>query len=352
MTEGRDVHGADAAPPADPIDEGEPIAEPPPSESPTIGWATGVQWEPVDPGRTTPVPGAVNFKVGPIFARTLDTFLHRPLFFLLLAIPGALVGLVGPNANVQPSSLWPTLIFFVLESVVSVPFAVAMIIATDDLRANRELSFRSVIERALGRTVPALISELVTSVALAGVVFLPAILGAQSLGAGGGVFVLLILFVVLVYVGIRLLLSQPAIALDQLGPIQGLTRSWALTKGSMWKLFGLSIAIGLLTLPLTIGAGILSSNTSETLATGVAAITTLLGAPLISIAFAITYGDLAGRAATVPLPGPGRRNRRLLVAAMLGLGVVVCLVAIPRTQSALGGAPVDEVPPAVAGAVR
>lgn len=352
MTEGRDVPGDDEAPQADPTDTSEPPADEASSEPPTIGWATGVQWEPVEPGRNAPMPGAVNFKVGPVFGRTLDTFLRRPLFFVLLALPSALIGLVGPNANGQPSSLWPTFIFFALDSVVSVPFFVAMIIATDDLRADRELSFRSVIERALGRTVPALISELVTGVAAAGAVFLPAILGAQSLGAGGGAIVLILLFVVLVYVGIRLLLSQPAIALDQLGPIQGLTRSWAVTKGSMWKLIGLSIAIGLLTLPLTIGAGILSSNTSETLAAGVAAITTLIAAPLTSIAFAIVYGDLTGRAATVPLPGRGRRNRRLLVAGMLGLGAVVCLVAIPRTRTALGGPPVDQVPLAVAGAVH
>ena len=372
MTEGRDEPGDDepprsvgqepgsAAQPTEPaagLTEGaEPSADEAPSEAtsepPTIGWATGVQWEPIDPGRNVPVPGAVNFKVGPVFARTLDTFLRRPFFFLLLAVPGALVGLVGPSANGQPSSVWPTVIFFVLESVVTVPFAVAMIIATDDLRADREVSFRSVIERALGRTVPALISELVTSVALAGVVFLPAILGAQSLGAGGGAFVLIIVFVVLVYVGIRLLLSQPAIALDQLGPIQGLTRSWAVTKGSMWKLVGLSIAIGLLTLPLTIGAGILSSNSNETLSAGVAAITTFIAAPLTSIAFAIAYGDLTGRAASVRLLGPGSRNRRLLVAGILGLGVVVCLLAIPRTRSASVEGPVAKVSVDVGGTIR
>lgn len=352
MTEGRDVPGDVEAPAADPTDTSEPPADEASSEPPTIGWATGVQWEPVDPGRNAPVPGAVNFKVGPVFGRTLDTFLRRPLFFVLLALPSALIGLVGPNANGQPSSLWPTFIFFALDSVVSVPFSVAMIIATDDLRADRELSFRSVIERALGRTVPALISELVTGVAAAGVVFLPAILGAQSLGAGGGAIVLILLFVVLVYVGIRLLLSQPAIALDQLGPIQGLTRSWAVTKGSMWKLIGLSIVIGLLTLPLTIGAGILSSNSSATLAAGVAAITTLIAGPLASIAFAIAYADLTGRPATDGLPGRRRRSRRTLVAAILGIGVVVCLIAIPKTRSASVEGPVAQVSVEVGGTIH
>jgi hypothetical protein len=192
-----------------------------------------------------------------------------------------------------------------------------------------------VIERALSRTVPALISELVTAVAAAGVVFLPAILGAQSLGASGGAIVLIVLFVVLVYIGIRLLLSQPAIALDQMGPIQGLTGSWAATKGNMWRLVGLVIALGLLTLPLSLGAGLLATNTSQAAALGVTAVTTLIAAPITAIALAITYGDLTGRPATEPLSGRGRRDRRVLIGAILLVGAVVCLIAIPRTQSAV-----------------
>jgi hypothetical protein len=225
------------------------------------------------------------------------------------------------------------LIFFLLDTVVAVPFSVAMIIATDDLRADRDLSFGSVIERALGRTIPALISQLVTGIAAAGFVFLPVILGAQSLGAGGGIFVLILFLVVIVYVSIRLMLSQPAIALDQLGPIQGLSSSWAATRGHMWKLTGLSLAIGLITLPITIGAGILSANANATLAPVVTAIATFIAAPFTSIALATAYGDLTRRPQANRPSEHGPRNRRLLVAAILGLGVVVCLIAIPRTQS-------------------
>lgn len=354
MTEGRNVPGEDGAPSvdlieptepaaADPTDATEPPADEAPSEPPTIGWATGVQWEQVDANRRAPMPGRVTLQAGSVFRRTLDTFLRRPLLFLGLAIPGALIGLVGPTGGAQPANPWPAFIFFLLDSAVSVPFSVAMIVATGDLRADRELSLRSVIERALGRTVPALISELVTGVAAAGVVFLPAILGAQSLGAGGGAVVLIVLVVVLVYVGIRLLLSQPAIALDQMGPIQGLTGSWAVTKGNMWKLMGLLIALGLLTLPLSLGAGLLAANTSQTIALGVSAITTLVAAPLTAIALAIAYGDLTGRPAIDPIQARGGRNRRLLIVAILGFGLVACVIGIPRSGSVANARPLAPV---------
>jgi hypothetical protein len=352
MTEGRDVPGDGERPVTEPADGAGPPAAEAPSEPPTIGWATGVQWEPVDPNPRAAVLDRVTFQIGSVVGRALDTFLRRPMLFVALAIPGALITIVGPAGTAQPTSPWPTLIFFLLDTVVAVPFAVAMIIATDDLRADRNPSFGSVIERALGRTISALISQLVTGIAAAGFVFLPVILGAQSLGAGGGIFVLILFLVVIVYVSIRLMLSQPAIALDQLGPIQGLSSSWAATKGNLWKLIGLTLAIGLLTLPITIGAGILSANANATLAPVVTAIATFIAAPFTSIALATAYGDLTRRPQADRPSEHGPRNRRLLVAAILGLGVVVCLIAIPRTQSALGGAPVDEVPPAVAGAVR
>jgi hypothetical protein len=352
MTEGRDVPGDVEAPPADPTDETEPPADEPSSEPPTIGWATGVQWEPIDPNRRAPVPDRVRLQIGSVFGRTLDTFLRRPLFFVGLAVPSALIALAGPSANAQPTSIGPALLFYLLDIVVSVPFSVAMIVATDDLRADRALSSRSVIERALGRTVPALISNLVTGAATTTIVFLPAILAAPSLGFGGGGFVLLLLFGILAYVSIRLSVSQPAIALDQLGPIEGLKRSWSVTRGNMWKLIGLAFATGLLPLPLSVGAGLLSVNSSEILGIGVSTIATLIAVPLTAIAPAIAYGDLSGRPATYPLPGRGRRNRRLLVAAILGVGVVVCLIAIPKTRSASVEGPVAQVFVEVGGTIH
>jgi hypothetical protein len=63
--------------------------------------------------------------------------------------------------------------------------------------------------------------------------------GAAALGLIGAIFLLLVLLVPLgIYVQTKLLYTIPAVAIEQLGGVEGMKRSWRLTKGGFWRTFG------------------------------------------------------------------------------------------------------------------
>ena len=257
MTEGRDVPGDDEGP----------------SEPPTIGWATGVQWEPTAPDAQAVLPPAgVRLGITSVLGRTLDTFIRHWMLFVVLAIPSVVVA-TGSSVvlrNPTTSSVGASLLVTLVGVAIDIVFSLSMIVATDDLRAGRELSLGSVIGRATSRAVAAILSTIAQILALVGVLIVPAVLlgvviavgrgggGAASGGAAIAILLLIVAVIVIAVVAIRWMLSQPAIVLDGFGPIKSLNRSWSVTRGNAWRLFGLYLLLGLLFLPLSIGLSILS----------------------------------------------------------------------------------------------
>jgi hypothetical protein len=62
---------------------------------------------------------------------------------------------------------------------------------------------------------------------------------AAVLGAVGVLFLLAIAAVpIAIFFGTKLLYTVPAVALEDLGGIAGMKRSWAITRGSFWRTFG------------------------------------------------------------------------------------------------------------------
>jgi hypothetical protein len=66
----------------------------------------------------------------------------------------------------------------------------------------------------------------------------------------------LLLTAVLLFFGVRLLMSSPVASAEDAGPIRILTRSWRLTQGQFWPLFGflLIFVVGALVLLIAVGA--------------------------------------------------------------------------------------------------
>ncbi len=84
---------------------------------------------------------------------------------------------------------------------------------------------------------------------------LPALLlvgvGAAVGGFGGGAIAVVgfvAMLALLIWVGVRLMLSPAPVVLERAGPIDGIRRSWALTRGSQWwRIFGIYLLAAIVT---------------------------------------------------------------------------------------------------------
>jgi hypothetical protein len=117
------------------------------------------------------------------------------------------------------------------------------------------LALIGVLILAVG-VVPGLLLLLVSEVA-----------GAIVIGVG-----LLVAIVVLVWVSVSLTLAAPAYVLEGVGVTEALRRSWRLVKGRFWPVFGIqllaaviaSVLAGIISVPFTVGASLLTASTAAT----------------------------------------------------------------------------------------
>ena len=343
---------ADAAPLTEPT---EPWADIPPS-APPVDWVPSPnKWVMPEPAAADPralPPVFVPLRVASVFGRTLDTFLRHWIFFVVLAIPSAAVGVLSIGVLRDSTNVGLSLLVALLGAVIGAISTLSMMIATDDLRGGREATFDAVIPRALSRTIPALLSALAVGAAVVGLVLVPVIVGLVILASGGagaviGVVLLIATIIGVAIISIRWLLAEAAIALDAFGPIQGLNRSWVVTRRNAWRLFGLFFLLGLIFLPLTVGITALSLDSLSPLLVLAIVVSSLIESPLSAIALATAYGDLTGRPASEPIAGSTDIGRGILVAAVLMFGAVALVVGVPRigpglSNLALAGVPVED----------
>ncbi|MGF0117710.1 glycerophosphoryl diester phosphodiesterase membrane domain-containing protein [Promicromonospora sp. Marseille-Q5078] len=160
-----------------------------------------------------------------------------------------------------------------------------------------------------------------------------AVFSDSSAGAAVGLGALLVvgLVVLLVWLGVRVGLVAPALALEGRRLGATLARAWRLTRGSFWRLFGIyllawiivSFAANLITYPITLVAGAVGGTSGSTQTMGVAMIVASVVSIVISTAIttifmasvvALLYIDVRMRregldvqlAAAAQAPDPGR----------------------------------------------
>jgi Membrane domain of glycerophosphoryl diester phosphodiesterase len=135
----------------------------------------------------------------------------------------------------------------ILVSIISTTVLTAALTAIiGRLVLRNQIDGRSAVGTAF-RSLPKLIA---TSI-LVGVVSFGAIGVVAGLAAATKSTGLIVLALPLMFVGfwlaIRLWLAGPVVVLEQVGPIRALRRSFTLTKGRWWPIFGILIASGLMT---------------------------------------------------------------------------------------------------------
>ena len=180
----------------------------------------------------------------------------------LIALPSLVSGLLNPNGLSASTAGWITLIEF-LASVIALAGQLALI----RLAIGPSITVGAAILHGLRRVPIYFVAVLLLGFAL----FLLAIPIVVVLGALGVpldakpipmtmpvVVASLLLIALVIFFAVRLLISSPVASAEDVGPIAILTRSWRLTAGHWWALFGflLIFIVGALVLLIAIGAAV------------------------------------------------------------------------------------------------
>jgi hypothetical protein len=330
MEDDRRPLDADAAPAGPPAADGPPV-EPPvddqaaalsPAAPPTEPWPAAppaappappiVDWGEPPPDQTGPwqftvPPGWSGLDVMSVFGRTIDTFLGHWRTFVVVMLPSAVLSLIyfalTPQVFTGRTTVQPTAFLGLLLLPVGFWTTTAIAMAADDARAGRLVSVGNVAGPAVWRSLVMLLSAIVVVLCLVGLVVVPLILiSIIAAAAGGGALVavlaligFLAVFSIVLYVVFRWSLGSMAIALDGAGPVNGLNRSWRITKGNLWRLGVLLIGIGILGLPWSIAGTLFTLGGYVPVGVVISLVGALLFGPLSSIVLSLAYGDITGR---------------------------------------------------------
>jgi len=175
-----------------------------------------------------------------------------PIAFFLHALPAAMLRLAAPvtaPGHVPESGLW--LLFVPVVAIVGLIGALA--ISRLALRSGESIGAAFAV--GLRRLVPLLGAALLVGLSGAALA-VAAILLARAIAAPMlSAILLLALFALLVFFWIRLMLLTPAAAVEPIGPVALIRRSWALTAGNVWLLLGFLLIVAILSLVVLIAAG-------------------------------------------------------------------------------------------------
>jgi hypothetical protein len=172
-------------------------------------------------------------------------------------------------------------------------------------------AMRLAIRRGPVALAAAILSSLLVAAVLAGMLICTAVAFAlfrPAAGTTGGLGVLLALIVMvagvvaLVVISVRLSVTFAVVAVEPVGPLHALRRSWHLTAENTWRVFGLTVTVLFVVTVLgaligeLVSLAILSVVPAEAaVSLVVGTLTTLLFAPVVPVVLAALYYDLRVR---------------------------------------------------------
>jgi hypothetical protein len=160
-----------------------------------------------------------------------------------------------------PPDMGPFLAMLPVFIVALIPLTVLSLwgnLTVNTLALRRETVIGSAFGHAARRILPLLGAWLVLFVA---VVIVMAPLGllmfssARSGHWGVSFLAILLVWLALIFVGVRLMLIAPVAAAEPIGPINMIRRSWELTSSHFWKLIGFLILLFIVFLVLSVVVG-------------------------------------------------------------------------------------------------
>jgi hypothetical protein len=199
----------------------------------------------------------------------------------------------------------------------------ALTSAVADSHLDRPVSFGGAY-RAMFQHLGPLLGAIALQVLIGIGIFLPAIAvfvlsigalaggGESGLGAGFtficlGFLLMLISFIFYLFVFVRLSVIVPAIMVENLGPVEGVRRSWQLVQGYWWRTLGLVFLLGLINFVISAGpaflitllVGLFTRSVDPVMSTAITGVVTIitqaLYIPLELTAITLYYFDLRVR---------------------------------------------------------
>ena len=343
----RDDGAPQQAETAEPPDAPAPGGPPPvpdgaPVPSPAPGWL-----------RPDPVADAgPRLNLGLVVGRTFDTLGREWSLFLALALPAGIGGFVsgvlspslltvlregGATTEGQVASL-------VLQSFVAILTGIttlATIVAADGLWRGSPVGLGEAIGRAVAvapRAIALFAFVLAATVGLTVFLTLTVVLLQAMAPVAGAIGALAAagILIVVIYVGARLSLLLPVLALEDTKVLGSLRRAWRLSRGHALMLFVIAVVIALCGLLPSWGGLLFDMFVEDRLIAGVAlGLAALVVAPLAGIWTVIAWGILAGapfRDSDVMTTGRGRTVGFLLIATV-GLVLVMAGAGLAATGS-------------------
>jgi hypothetical protein len=180
----------------------------------------------------------------------------------LVALPALVTGLVSPrSAATEDQPIWAD-ILFIVAALIQLAGQLALI----RLALGPSITVGGAIAHGLRRLGVYVVSGILIMLALVAVavpfVLILAALGIpldDSMKPSGTVALLALLFLaVVLFVGVRMIMTGPVASAEEIDPIAILRRSWLLTSGNFWRLLGFLLAffIGAVVVLLAIGAAV------------------------------------------------------------------------------------------------
>lgn len=237
-----------------------------------------------------------------------------PIGFLLLALPGAVLQMLMPTpvpGELPEAGAWMAAIPVVV--VISLVGTIAVTL----LALRPGTSVGEALQHGLRRLIPIFLAIVIVGLA-ASVLMVPLMMlfGGVAVAAGNPAIAALAVLVVLpaaLFLWARLSMMTPVAAAEPIGPIAIIQRSWALSRGHFWKLFGFLVLL-------------------------------VIAAMVISMAIGALVGILVFLIAGAPTPGSVGSYLMLIVSALVQAVVsTVFAVMIARVYAQLAGTGTSDI---------
>jgi hypothetical protein len=144
------------------------------------------------------------------------------------------------------------LLFSVLTLFISAVLQGAMVVPVARSVLNRPTGFRQMWTLARSRAGALLRLAGLLLVAWLLAVLLFAALAALLISTVGGIGALVLIPVglaclaLMIWISIKLMVAPAAVVIEELGAMDGLRRSWQLTRGNWWRVLGITLVVGIM----------------------------------------------------------------------------------------------------------